>query len=539
MRTPWLLLVLTTLAIGLLHTASAWWTGDFPGQSVDLYGTVWFFGHMADSMAHLRSPGFTDQMFFPEGIDLFARTGSHLVDAGLAAPLWWVLGPAAALCAWVTLLPTLNGLALAWAARARLDPATSCAVGALGASCPLFTYELMNGRPTQAFVAPAALALGAWLRQHDVRSAVLAGLALALTGWSYWFYGYFLGLGLLVWSLPDLRSRTPWVALGVTALAVAPAAVPMALAAHAGEVPGLGTETVGLDEPRMVWQALGEGPRLLGPVWVALALLALGGGWRWAVLVALGLVLASGPELVSDVPNPLYVALHHGAPFFARLWFPCRALVLVALAAPVGTALLLGRWPRWRTPVLVLLTAASLGWTAFGQGRLPLRHTDATEPPAYRWLSDQGGALVPLPFPDSANAIVWQPFHHLPMYGGMGNTLPGHWPEDFAAQHQGPVPQALASVHTEAPAARLDPGELDAFAAQGFRWVVLHPELLRQPRDADKQLAQRTRATIRALTRLLGPPVVTDDRIWVWQLDDAPLDVPPRLRATDARLDRL
>ena len=63
------------------------------GEGVDLYGTIWFYEWIYDSIRTGGNPSHTDLFFYPYGKDIFGHTGNNFVDAVLAVPFLAVFGP--------------------------------------------------------------------------------------------------------------------------------------------------------------------------------------------------------------------------------------------------------------------------------------------------------------------------------------------------------------------------------------------------------------------------------------------------------------
>ncbi len=554
------------------------------GDGVDLFGTIWFFWYIADSIQALHDPSWTELFFFPYGKDIFGHTGNNFLDAVVAAPLQWVLGNPTYYKYWVVVLMLGNALSFRFLARQELhSPWAVFVATALYTVNPYIVFEITCGRPTQAFLWFLPLALWGVLRaDRSVGTAILGGVATALVGYTYWFYGYFLafafvwlvGVGVITrWRDPHGR---PWrylrnvgIAAGVTALMVAP----FALAMLGSDVAVQGAEGGGglfslpqtldngvttflhsyfLDEQR--------GARFLQhPAWAlgALAWIALGKGrLRWLGLVGVGLLLATGPVYERSGEQTLlwhYLLLHNGLPFFHRLWFPYRALVLVFLALSLGMGFVIqrivegasSRWPGRAWLLAPLLGSGLLVTTLVVEHSdylYPFTVRDVAVPRVYDWMVSQSpGGIIELPRGITHVSIVHQTHHRMPLFEGMGANARYFWPQ--GAEQRLKLPWVRELVR----AARHPDREVDtdvdgqAVIGQGFSWVVLHRELLDSEQNrsaATLSLARRNRlnaVVVSKLGQLLGDPVAVDGPMVVWSLVEVG-EPPPELRPNAANL---
>ncbi|MBN1337624.1 MAG: hypothetical protein JXB39_16855 [Deltaproteobacteria bacterium] len=360
------------------------------GDGVDLYGTLWFFWWIRDSVEHLRDPSFTQLFFFPLGKDIFAHTGNNFLDAVLSLPFQWILGFPRYQPVFVAGVLFVNALAFRpLAARAAGAPGswhrlvlgrdrltTGAFLGtALWQACSFTLFEVTCGRITQAFLWFLPLAVDRLLAlctpEGRPRDALLAGLWVGLQAMTYWFMGYFaalLGAWLLFLGLvPGTTARGPGRLrlLGRHALAavfalvvVSPFVLAMFLHAEGGQVPGLSPD----NDPLMALpRALGNnvaaqlhgyllmerwGAPMLGYVtWIGVMILVTLIGpnrVRWIGGTAVVLLFAIGPVLsFSDgrqVPMPHYLVAYHLVPFLDRFWFPYRLVVLAFLLLSAGAA---------------------------------------------------------------------------------------------------------------------------------------------------------------------------------------------------------
>lgn len=569
--------------------------GHVVGDGVDLYGTFWFYWWVDRCLRTGSDPGFTDLFFYPLGKDIFAHTGNNFLDAVAAWPLQALL-PYPGYQPWfVLLLLFVNAVAFRPLAR-QVHGGDGWAVWAstsLWMVSPFILFECMTGRLTQAFLWFLPGAFLGWLRLCDAvkagvrwpwKPALLLGVSLALTGWGYWFNAFFVVfcLGWLavveLWGSAGRRLvlARAWALAGLVALLlVSPAALSMFGRAGDGAVPGLAESAgQGLFDPLprlgnnvastlhglQLMEVSGQ-PMLGNVVWGGGLLLFMLFGrqrWRWLGVAAVSIAVAIGPELnvpgVGPVPMPHYLLLYRLLPFFDRLWFPYRMIVIALLATAIGLGTLVtragqlrgrgGAWLRrlpWLLPLLLLLTTLVeqhryLAW--------PLLHRDLTPPPIYAEIGRLGGALIELPIGLSKVAIAWQPVHGQPTFGGMGENATLFWPEGYKKRLSNSFITALRKATRDpGPLAGFNPRDQQRLIDEGFRWVVLDRLLVDSElhrgqggRRPDAQtLDQAPFVVTRHLTEALGAPAAVDGALVIWDLVGG-ATLPPALQPTDAGL---
>ena len=433
---------------------------------VDGFGTQWWFWYLGEVLAGRQTLGHTDLLFFPTGKDVFAHTGGNLFDALCAWPLRRLLGDALGYNVWIGVVVASN-----FAAGSVLGRTISGRAGWPGglvlAMNPFVLQELAGGRPTQAWIALPALALaGVWGARTPV-AALLTGLAVAASGWTYWYAGVRLGILAVIVGVARLcfrreRPRTLGVlvlASAVAALLVAPAVLEMQAAIHAGVVPGLlAVDGAGALAPLALRSVEGDatGLYVLAPLvglsgsitgdpdpvfrgaFPALAFTGVGtllvsavlawrSGRRGAVLLSLSVVLvsalvASGPMITwsgGQVVNRVWVEAVSNVDLLRRWWWPGRAIIGVyfgiAMLAPfLGELSVRG----WRPLPALMLGAAILECARTGQ--LPLPIWDARVPAPVMCLRDAPpGAVLDLPFLSDQRNLWFQTSHRHPILGGM------------------------------------------------------------------------------------------------------------------------
>lgn len=541
-------------------------------EYVDHYGTQWFYWYAGQILRGLQDAGHTDLFFYPWGKDVYAHTGSNLVDAWLAQPFIAIWGQVEGYNVFLLALMVTNGWAAARLARRWTDDGlVRAVVGVLFAFQPYLLSELTEGRPTQVLMAFVVLFFERFLAIADDRgwkAPVAAGVLLALTGLTYWFYAIFAGMSAVVWGLwiarerrdPRLLARYA-LAGGVAMALVLPVALPMLRTVGAGALPGLLDLSAWSEivvpltrEGQMVginsWQALSgyagfwivtlSGsehfiPRVapLPPVLLLTlaALILRPGPLPRAPLLAAGLlaaVIAAGPVFIVGslaIDNPFYRAALTVVPPLQRLWWPGRAFAIVGILAPLGAISLLApiRDGRWRAAAgvgLVGLLAAGL----VTSGLLPASSWDARVPRGYACLAEgPKGAVIDLPYAFTQGHLYYQTAHGRPIMGGMLEDNPVFTPTELTelratntfvkAVIDGPPAQGLdAQVVSEA--------DKEAVHALGYEYVVLqldaYRERVRLAGMANVILEIRLRTLRRSFDRVLGNPVYEDARVAIW-----------------------
>ena len=266
------------------------------------------------------------------------------------------------------------------------------------------------------------------------------------------------------------------------------------------------------------------------------------GALMWGGVLVIALLVATGPRVdlgYGSVPMPHYLLLHNGLPFFERLWFPYRMLSIGFVAASLGAGFCL-RW-LWRR------TGASKGAARFVApglagallvGGLVTQHQDYAWPlvtreiplpQVYRWMKPQGGAILDLPWSVTQTSIIHQTQHGLPLFGGMGENAAAFWPPEQKQRLKNRFLKSLVwatRYPLREPREAQDPHGSAFLRNQGFRWVILHRDLV----DAEsnrfiRKLTVEQREVVpfeaqRRLEAILGPPLAQEGPILVWALDD-------------------
>ena len=531
-------------------------------EGVDYYGTLWFYWSVATGQG-------PELFFFPFGQTIHRYNGGNLLDAALAAPLRWALGPVLGFNVFLLVVLGFNGWGFSRLARAFTDDRLAVVVASLlFATTPFALYELTEGRPTQAILGLLPLfLLQLWrCERPGWRAPVIGGILLALIGYQYWFYAFF---GAVITLADALRSarHSPRGAplarhallLGIAAIGAAPIAGPLFLDAAAGGIPGLldidGWSLQGITPPALVeggevapllWQPLtmhsgslvSEGGALafqtrFRPLpWTALVLVVL--WWLrpgalkrgpWLVMVAAAAALATGPIVFLGaryLVNPVYLGLLDVLPPLRRLWWPGRAFAWIAVLVSLASVVALQGHRRW-------MVAAALAWSVelWWGGLSPMPTWDATIPAGYRCLAGgTPGAIIELPYGWSQAHLYHQTAHGRPILGGMLENYPAFQPpEARELREKNPWLASLLAATTTPPGVQQPWEEADRaeLVALGFRYVVLQKDALIVS-DSTHPMRQtltrtRQRRLMSTLKPLLGDALYDDDQLRIWSLD--------------------
>jgi len=582
-RGPRLLALLLSLGIVLVVFGEALphLADHFLGlEYVDHYGTQWFYWYTEHQLRAGEGFGKTDLFFYPWGKDLFAHTGSNVIDGILALPFRMLLGPVLGYNVFVLTGMFLTGAAFWNLAREYSSDRLACLLGAtLFTLSPFLLHDLTEGRPTQAILLVPVLFVQQLLRtgrRRGLGPSLLAGLFLALSGYQYWFYALFGGIvalahGLWLLARPGTGAGGRWRILArhglmaAIALAlVAPVAIPLAHAtAEGGEVPGLlrtdlwsltasppvtaEGQTIGL----FVWQPfprwsgfhvldmeltehLLEQALLLPWLWVPVSLAFLLGRSRIRrgplVAIALASMILAAGSIVQvggwALPNPPFIALSKLVGVMRRLWWPARALSFFTIVLGLAVVDLLDRAGRrglrLQAGLAILLSVAWLGELRAG-GHLPFPTWQADIPAGYRCLADgPPGALIELPHAWTQAHLYYQSAHGRPIMGGMLENNPVFTPPALTRLRRSNrfLRELAAATRPGAPDVRYTAADARTIHDLGYRYVVFQKDAFIAEQTgasrADNVQRTRLRRTLKGLRRMLGPPVYDDVRLAIF-----------------------
>lgn len=504
---------------------------------VDGWQNVWGLWWVQHALASGQNPFVTDLIFIPDGVSLYLQP-LGLSNALLVLPVTAGWGPVAAYNTAMLLSLALSGLAgYGLALRVCQTPWAAFLAGLLFTASPFHLTRIWDGQLELASLHwPAFYALFLLRAVEDGRrrDALLAGLLLAVTGLSSWYYLLFMGLYslgfALLWAVgrPEMRRPLGQV-FGQTALSLLVGGLLLLPVL----VPAL---TLAIAAPNALYQFSGEEvlqrsanlldfwlPSYLHPLWgpwlfasvrlawhdfsgdwnVALgygtlALATLGAlrnpqtAWRWLVLAGAALLLALGPRLQvgpwqSELPLPY--ALLDLLPGLSLGRRPALFTMVstVALVPPVALGLrALGAAAQRRSRPW--LAALPLALIAFELAVGPWPYLPADTHPLNQRLA--GGSGIVLDVPPAAYKYI-EPQRAQLIHG---RPIPGGY---LARPPRYPWPRAAPAVR---PLWRMRPEPADPFlagsdgplAALSFygvrdvvvRWDQIEPERVPQVQAA-------------------------------------------------------
>lgn len=552
--------------------------GHVVGDGVDAYGTHWFYWWIRRCVEHFGDPSHTNLFFFPFGKDIFAHTGNNFVDAVLAVPFAWVFGGTLYSPLWSMVILLGNVYTFRPLARYLLgDTYAAFAATLLWGINPYVHFELTAGRPTQAmlwFLPSVVYYFLRTSREPGWRNPLWFGLAVAVTGWTYWFAGFFVVLLLLplaAWELLESRDRARmfarWaLAVAVCAVIVLPGVYGMVTELDAGKVVGIDTTKGSIFEAPTpignnvsadlhgIWlMEMYGAPLFFQPAWGLPLLLAFfwrrvtlpGGRARWIVAFLFVLAFAGGTRFrFGDftVLMPHYMVLYRHLPFFDRLWFPYRMASVLFIPAALFIGVLCAQIARPRAALAALVALGLAGQALVGTW--PFNHHPAAAPDLVRSLREHGGAVIFLPMKMQHDGLMWQTEFELPTFGGMGESAPLFWPANFRKRLNNSLIKSLrgAAITPNQPRNTL-PKDRAVLEKEGFRWVILRrtlldSELQRQLDTTGERFDKtvRIQETIDAISGVVGakPAGVGGDAV-VWDLKNT-LVVPAQWAATAENL---
>lgn len=544
----------TALLIGLLGAALVLGPTLGPGRLVgdeglDVWAHAWGLGWVARALGAGRLPWEAEGLAWPDGGVLWTIDP---LGALVALPWTWLGGAALGYNSLLFFQVALAGAAGAAYGRALGGRGWIAGLGL--ATTPFLVGELHNGVSEACWLGlvPAA---GAAAVRRSAWAGLWVGLAWVATPYhgvsASLLAGVHLLLGPAAPATGGERARALARAALIAALVAAPFLYglmsslddPRALTRKPGATDNWpvfrinAVDPVAFVRPGDTWSVSLEGPLeapfrrtpYLGLALLLLAALSLARDRRRSsLLLPFGLcaVLALGPYLwrgddwYRTAEGKLVVL-----PFRALLGLtgvsmdhPLRLVggAITALAGLADAALAArGARARWLGPALGLLVAAEHLFVA--PSPWPLASAPAGLPTVYTALPDDGRAVIDLPA-DRGDSMAtnrylyWQGQHGRPIpyavkVGSQGfpslNPALRAW---TAAGRLEPVPEGAPG----APEPGADLGEpVSELAAQGFGWVVLHPDLL-----AREDLRHAHRAV---LDPWLGPPREIEGCL-VWEI---------------------
>ncbi|MFT5685763.1 MAG: hypothetical protein ACI8RZ_006717 [Myxococcota bacterium] len=547
-------------------------------EYVDHYGTQWFYWFV-EQQGGSESSHHTDLFFYPWGKDIFAHTGTNVLDAWMAVPFRRIFGDILGYNVFVLVMLTLSAIAFVPLAREVTDNKLAIGVATLlFAFSPYILFETEEGRPTQSillFVVLFMLFVLRTARQPGWKSPVLAGIMLALAGYQYWYYAFFGGITCLahgLWHTARPREgsgggRATLMRHALIALIALAVTLPggwrlisMTTGADA-EVPGLLNVdlwnlttnppvtreelTIGLQlwQPFRPWAGFfvqdpdGTERFLEHAVvmpWMMLPLMALA-IWRpqkmsrgaFIAMAATAMIVAAGPMvLIGDyvLPNPLFIALVKSVGFLQRLWWPGRAVAILVILLGMAIAAVLGSLAHRRRLQLAAVVVLSMLWSVeLVRGKLmPFNAWDGTIPAGYKCLkTGPEGAVVELPYAWTQAHLYYQTAHGRPILGGMLENNSTFTPPEFNDFLEGnELLNILLLSRLERAEFSHASDDLEIIHELGYRYVVLQKDafhaLTNHSGLKDNAMRTRLRHMKKQLRGLLGEPVYDDARTSIY-----------------------
>ncbi|MGC6507104.1 MAG: hypothetical protein ACON4U_01755 [Myxococcota bacterium] len=532
------------------------------GDGVDLHGTIWFYGWIYDCINSLKNPSFTDQFYYPYGKDIFAHTGNNFVDAVLFYPFRLCLDYPYNYLIFIAFILILNCFSLNKLLRNFIGSSTVIWSATLFMlSSPFVLFELIAGRPTQAclFATPMAMLQLIEILNGDfrIRRAIYLGFWVALQGYIYWFYGYFLVgvLSMLYLSHRQIHGVNRWriimsmsLSILVCLICVGPMVWGMLGRLEHELVPGMSNFPVEFGSlPNLqnnVQTTLHGILQLEGDTQPVFTVLPWGFGllltvfhpktrWNWGLALCFTLIASVGPVLElgeHSILNYPYLWAYHYLPFYGRLWFPYRWVSMSTIIIVVGTAIVVEHWANKHVirihPVSIVVPFLLAAPQLASHKMLPLESVSLNTPSIYMEMAKHGGALIELPIGISKPSLAYQADHHMPTFGGMGENARIFSPPGHLKRLQNGFIRYLRNVVSHPKDARkFNSFQLQRLTDQGYRFVVLDRALAEAYATLNEDASIRNRRPFEVqemLSQQLGKPWAIENRYIVWALVDTP-----------------
>lgn len=499
--------------------------------ATDGWQNVWSIWWVQRAIAAGTDPFYTTAIFHPHGVPLHLQP-LNASNGALVAPITALWGPIAGYNAAALLAFALAGMGgYALALHVSGHRVAAFVGGLIFTFSPFHLTKLWDGQLELAAIQWLAFYLLCLVRAIEGRrgrDALLAGLLLALVGYTSWYYFLFAvvssGLVGLLWTLPHWRwgqvqplLRQAAIVGAVSGAALAPVLLPgLAAAADAGQNlrPRDWAETIAysanlLDfwlpsylhplwgEPIFTWLGptlhplSGDWNAALGYTTLGLALLAgltaWRASWRWWVVTGAALLLALGPQLriggiQTDMALPYDLLLRLPGVEFGRrpgLFVVVATLALAPLSALGLRALLERAGPRRRLALAIILALLAV---EYWPPAWPLH--DGAVHPAYTVLRGGDGAVLTIPPPNYKRIDPQraQMVHERPIPGGYLARSP-----DYPLARYVPGVRQLWNLDpADFPTIGSQPDDpLQALNAYGIRTIAVDWRLLDTQQRAD------------------------------------------------------
>lgn len=416
------------------------------------------------------------------------------------------------------------------------------------AGCLMMTYwarELSCGRFSQADISwlvwSCALFMSLWTKQHW-RWAIACGFCVAMTGFLYWYYAFFFVMfaGITVGSSFFVSRQLPIrqiVVAAVTALVLISPLIVIFMS-NWDLVPGVPESAISFpsneaERDSLIGSSTIEhlhGRNAGATVPLVLSVLALIGGF-WGTALRTRLVMACIAlvfwTLSMGVHTPVFELVYGWSTPLRRFWWPSRHIVLFQIAVSVlaGVGLMRVISALGRPRLLTFLGCALVPVCLWLQGDRPMTvlHAPIKWPvPVYQSLKQlpPGGIWQPPINPGVANSqapLIFHLLHQRPMLNGhalwVDRVRRPEW-DSFVKSNS-----LLHGLHNyevaeHGSALILKDADIQSLLGIGLRYVVLDQELF-SPR-----LPQHLRGYRRVCRELFGPPLMEQDGVTVWDIQN-------------------
>jgi len=447
-----------------------------PIADVDGWQNVWNLWWVHRAVTTAANPFFTPLLFYPQGVDLTLQT-LNISNGILFLPITALAGPIAAYNAAVITALTLSGIGgYALALRVSGDRLAAFVGGAVFTFSPFHLTKVWDGQLeliTLQWVALYAFFLLRAVEEAQRRDALIAGVFLALIGYTSWYYLFFFSVYSLLFAAIWLARVQPWQRWGMMRQFVTVAAcgllfmAPLLVAAPRAAQAMLVISSPWFDPAHPLDKILTRSanvydlalPNGLHPLWgsavemlvrtwhpyigawniapgytaLALSIVALitdrREAWRWAVIGLIAIVLSLGPivqigMIRTSIPLPYQMILAIPGLELARR--PSHFIVITTLMLAPLTALGLRALRRRLPPrqgyaiigvcaALIAVEFAPPCWSIY-----PFRVH-----PYYERIAGHIGAVIELPpLLEASEPLMAQIVHGQPLIGGYVSRIP-------------------------------------------------------------------------------------------------------------------
>ena len=509
-----------------------------PIADVDGWQNVWNLWWVHRAVTTAANPFFTPLLFYPQGVDLTLQT-LNISNGILFLPITALAGPIAAYNAAVITALTLSGIGgYALALRVSGDRLAAFVGGAVFTFSPFHLTKVWDGQLeliTLQWVALYAFFLLRAVEEGQRRDALIAGVLLALIGYTSWYYLFFFSVYSVLFAAIWLARVQPWQRWGMMRQFVTVAAcgllflAPLLIAAPRAAQAMLVISSPWFDPAHPLDKILTRSanvydlalPNGLHPLWgsavemlvrtwhpyigawniapgyvaLALSIVALimnrREAWCWAVIGLIAIVLSLGPivqigTMRTSIPLPYQMILAIPGLELARRpshFIVITTLMLAPLAA-LGLRELRKRVPPRQGYAIIGICAALIA-VEFAPPRWSL-HPFRVHP-YYERIAGQPGAVMELPpLLEASEPLMAQIVHGQPLIGGYVSRIPL-----YPFVEQAPGVRQLWRMRPDDTHLFVDQAdnrlkELNAF---GIRHIIVHWDRISADRRTDLQAA--------------------------------------------------